>query len=108
MGLVYSDRRCPFVVETKETIWVEVAYARPDSQALLKIQVRPGSTIETAIRASGILDRYPEIALTDERVGIFGKPLRLTDPVKGGDRIEIYRPLRIDPMAARRVRAQKR
>ena len=96
------------MVETKETIWVEVAYARPDSQALLKIQVRPGSTIEAAIRASGILDRYPEIALADERVGIFGKPLRLTDAVKDGDRIEIYRPLNIVPMAARRIRAQKR
>ena len=96
------------MVETKETIWVEVAYALPDCQTLLKIQVRAGSTLETAIRASGILDRYPEIALTDERVGIFGKPLRLTDPVKDGDRIEIYRPLNIDPMAARRIRAQKR
>lgn len=96
------------MVEIKETIWVEVAYARPDSQALLKIQVRPGTTLETAIKASGILDRYPEIVLADDRVGIFGKPLRLTDPVKDGDRIEIYRPLNIDPMAARRIRAQKR
>ena len=95
------------MVETKENIWVEVAYALPDCQTLLKIQVRPGSTIETAIRASGILDRYPEIALADDRVGIFGKPLRLTHPVKAGDRIEIYRALNIDPMAARRIRAQK-
>ena len=96
------------MAEIKETIWVEVAYARPDSQFLLKIQVPPGSNIETAIKASGILDRYPEIALTDGRVGIFGKPHGLTDPVKAGDRIEIYRPLNIDPMAARRIRAQKR
>ena len=96
------------MVETKETIWVEVAYARPDSQALLKIQVRQGTTLETAIKASGILERYPEIVLADDRVGIFGKPLRLTDPVKAGDRIEIYRTLNIDPMAARRIRAQKR
>ena len=94
--------------ETKENIWVEVAYARPDSQTLLKIQVRSGSTIETAIRASGILERYPEIAVADDRVGIFGKPLRLTDPIKAGDRIEIYRPLFTDPMVARRIRAQKR
>ena len=96
------------MVETEETIWVEVAYALPDCQTLLKIQVRPGTTLEAAIKASGILDRYPEIVLADDRVGIFGKPLRLTDPVKDGDRIEIYRSLNIDPMAARRIRAQKR
>lgn len=107
MGLAYSDRGCEPVVEA-ESIWVEVAYARSDSQALLKVHVPPGSTIETAIKASGILDRYPEIALADDRVGIFGKLHGLTDPVKAGDRIEIYRTLNIDPMAARRIRAQKR
>ena len=101
-----TDTKAP--VEGEATTRVEVAYARPDSQTLLETRVRPDSTIATAIAASGILDRHPEIVLTDENVGIFGKPASLRHPVKEGDRIEIYRPLLMDPLAARRARAQKR
>lgn len=101
-----TDTKAP--VEGEATIRVEVAYARPDIQTLLEIRVRPDSTIATAITTSGILDRHPEIILTDENVGIFGKPASLRHPVKEGDRIEIYRPLLMDPLAARRARAQKR
>ena len=95
-------------VEGEATIRVEIAYARPDIQTLLEIRVRPDSTIATAITTSGILDRHPEIILTDENVGIFGRCANLRHPVKEGDRIEIYRPLLMDPLAARRARAQKR
>ena len=101
-----TDTKAP--VEGEATIRVEVAYARPGIQTLLEIRVRPDSTIANAIASSGILDRHPEIVLTDENVGIFGKPASLRHPVKQGDRIEIYRPLLMDPLAARRARAQKR
>jgi len=101
-----NDTKAP--IEGEATIRVEVAYARPDSQSLLVIRVRPDSTIATAITTSGILERHPEIVLTDDNVGIFGRPGSLGHPIKEGDRIEIYRSLLINPLAARRARAQKR
>ena len=50
---------------------------------------------------------YPEINLNENKVGIFSKQRELQDVVQAGDRIEIYRPLLIDPKAARRLRAKK-
>lgn len=88
-------------------IRVEVAYARPDTQRILGVEVEAGCTIETAIRNSGILDLFPEIDLATQAVGIFSKARRLSDLVNAGDRIEIYRPLVIDPKEARRARERK-
>ena len=56
---------------------VEVAYALPDEQTLLKIQVDENTTVEEAIQTSGILNKYPEIDLKKNKVGIFGKATRL-------------------------------
>lgn len=84
---------------------VEVAFAREDVQRIVQVSVTPGSTIETAIDRSGILDIFPEIDLNKMKVGVFSKLKKLTDEVKEGDRIEIYRALLIDPMEARRARA---
>lgn len=89
-----------------ETWRVEVAYAIPLRQEVIEIPVHPGTTIEQAIRASGMLERFPEIDLSQHRVGIFGEVARLHDPVHDGDRIEIYRPLSADPKEARRRRAK--
>ena len=90
-----------------ELIKVEVAYALPDKQYLLTVLVAPGSTIAAAIECSGILTTVPAIDLTKQKVGVFSKPRLLTDKVEGGDRIEIYRPLIVDPKEARRVKAKK-
>ncbi len=86
---------------------VEVAYARPNQQWIVQVQVEEGCTIHTAIVCSGILQQCPEIDLTKQKVGIFSKPHQLTDKVNEGDRIEIYRPLVIDPKEARRAKAKK-
>ena len=91
-----------------ETITIEVAYARKDQQRILSVVVSAGSTIEVAIRRSGILDLFPEIDLTKQNVGIFSKQKLLSDEVKAGDRIEIYRPLTTDPKEARRKKALRR
>lgn len=88
-----------------ERIEVEVAYARPDEQVILALQVPAGSTIEAAIRRSGVLDRFPEIDLTANKVGVFGKVGRLDQELFDGDRVEIYRPLIADPKEARKQRA---
>jgi putative ubiquitin-RnfH superfamily antitoxin RatB of RatAB toxin-antitoxin module len=66
------------------------------------------ATVEATIRESGILARFPEIDLTSASVGIFGKPCAMNQPVRPGDRIEIYRPLIVEPRAARRERVQRR
>lgn len=92
-----------------ETGWrVEVAYAAPSRQEVIELAVRPGASIEQVIRESGLLERFPEIDLARSRVGIFGEIAGLRDPVRDGDRVEIYRPLLADPKEARRRRAERR
>jgi len=89
-------------------IKVEVAYAKPNHQCLVSVEVKQGSTIKDAIIASQILNIFPEIDLAKQKVGIFSKPRQLSDLIHQGDRIEIYRPLTIDPKEARRAKALKK
>lgn len=88
-----------------EKISVEVAYGLADKQKLLSLQVDKGSTVQDAIEKSGILDEFPEIDLHKNKVGIFGKLTRLSQPVREKDRVEIYRPLIADPKEVRKKRA---
>ncbi len=90
-----------------ERITVEVAYAKPERQSLLTLAVAPHSTVEQVIHASGILQQFTEIDLTEQKVGIWSRPVKLQDEVQPGDRIEIYRPLIADPKDLRRRRAEK-
>ncbi|HEY8555050.1 MAG TPA: RnfH family protein [Burkholderiales bacterium] len=89
-----------------EQVTVEVAYATPEEQAVVKVVLRAGATVAQAIAASGLLVRFPEIDLARQAVGIYGTPVRLSEPVADGDRVEIYRPLRADPKEMRRRRAR--
>ncbi|KFC79028.1 RnfH family protein [Buttiauxella agrestis] len=88
-------------------IKVEVVYALPEKQYLLKVRLAYGSTVEQAIAASGILELRTDIDLTKNKVGIFSRPVKLTDTLNDGDRVEIYRPLIADPKELRRQRAEK-
>lgn len=88
-------------------IKVEVVYALPEKQYLLKVRLGQGSTVEQAIIASGILELRTDIDLSKNKVGIFSRPVKLTDTVSEGDRVEIYRPLIADPKELRRQRAEK-
>ncbi len=88
-----------------EMLRVEVAYALPNLQILLSIQVRPGATVRDAIQQSGILDSHPEIDLSSSKVGVFGKLTGLDAVLREGDRVEIYRPLIADPKEVRKLRA---
>lgn len=88
-------------------IKVEVAYATPMQQYILGVEVKSHSTIAEVIAQSGILTLFKEIDLAQIKVGIFSQPRALEDQVKAGDRIEIYRPLSIDPKDARRLKAKK-
>lgn len=87
---------------------VEVAYAKPEQQVIVTLKMPEGTTVEQAILASGLLSRFPEIDGADLKAGIFGSVCRLDQPLRIGDRVEIYRPLIHDPKEARRQRAAKR
>ncbi len=88
-------------------IAVEVAYATPDQQLLIPVSLAANSTVEQAIEASGILREFPEIDLSQQKVGIFGQVCGLDKSLSAEDRVEIYRPLKQNPMDARRGRMQK-
>ena len=84
---------------------VEVAYAKPDEQVILEVPFQPGMTVQEAIEHSKIQERFPEIDLDVNKVGVFGKAVKLDAVLSPGDRVEIYRPLIADPKEARRKRA---
>jgi putative ubiquitin-RnfH superfamily antitoxin RatB of RatAB toxin-antitoxin module len=86
---------------------LEVIYAKPEEQVIIAITMPEEATVEAAIKASGLLQRFPEIAKSELKAGIFGVVCKLDQLVKEGDRIEIYRPLLHDPKEARRQRALK-
>ena len=90
-----------------ETINVEVAYALPTEQLILSINVNLGTTAGDAVTQSGMLDKFPDIDLEKNKVGIFGKAVKRDAILKAGDRVEIYRPLIADPKEVRRQRAKE-
>ena len=92
---------------TAELLEVEVAYATPEQQYLLSVSVPMGSTVEQAIQQSGICERCPEIDLTAQSVGIFSQLATLQTVLNNADRVEIYRPLLVDPKLQRKERAQR-
>lgn len=89
------------------TIAVQVVYALPDKQYLYKLSVPIGSTVLDVIKLSPILKVRSEIELDNLKVGVYSRIVKLTDIVKDGDRVEIYRPLVADPKELRRKRAKQ-
>ena len=81
---------------------VGVCYAEADRQVWMRLEVPENTVVEEAIRRSGILECFPEIDLTKQKVGIFGKLVKLDSPVSDGDRIEIYRPAPLTENVKRR------
>jgi len=93
---------------------VEVVYASPDRQRLISLRVPLGATAIEAVQLSGILQEFPEIDLAQVSFGIFsklldgrGNPTAAEYVLQPRDRVEIYRPLLIDPMQARLRRAAR-
>ena len=90
-----------------ETIEIEVVYALPHEQNLIRLQLPAGTTVEAAIRQSGLLEKHPEIDLAKNKLGIFGKLTKPDAVLRDKDRVEIYRPLIADPKEIRRQRAEE-
>lgn len=76
---------------------IGVAYTEPGQQIWLSLEVPEGSTVLAAIERSGILARCPQVDLKKNKVGVFGKLTKLTASLNEGDRVEIYRPITVDP-----------
>lgn len=91
--------------DASDKITVEVAYALPEAQYILSLQVKPGTTALEAIALSGILQTLPEISAYPGGIGVFGKLVSGDYILQPRDRVEIYRPLLADPKQARRQRA---
>lgn len=90
----------------KSLIEVSVVYARSEAEIkVVSLELPSGSTVEQAIDRSGVLVSFPDINLAVNKVGIFSKLVSLDKVLNQNDRVEIYRPLKIDPKAARRDRA---
>ncbi len=89
----------------KEPIEVEVAYATPEEQMIIKIAGEKGMDIKSAILQSKISEKFPEIDPDSAKVGIYGKTVKLDHILCTGDRVEIYRELIADPKAARKKKA---
>jgi len=87
---------------------VEVVYALPEGADATRVSLRASATLREAIAASGVLDRHAEIDLERQACGVFGRRRPLDATLADGDRVEIYRPLALDPKEARRRRARRR
>ena len=91
-----------------DNIEVEIAYALPVLQVLRKIKVPIGTTLEQAVQISGVMNLFPEIDLNKNRLGIFSQFAKRETILQSCDRVEIYRPLSVDPKEARRLRVPKK
>jgi uncharacterized protein len=89
-------------------IAVEVVYALPSEQVVVRLLLAPGATVGEAIRQSGLLQRHPQIDAVAVCAGVFGNRVALDARLNDGDRVEIYRPLTVDPKEARRRRVALR
>ena len=87
---------------------VEVVYALREGEDAVRLELAPGATALDALRASGLLERHPEIDLARQRIGIYGRVVDAQAPLRDGDRIEVYRPLVVEPKEARRRRALRK
>lgn len=91
-----------------EAMRVTVAYAAPGIEAVVEVDVDHGATLADAVAASGLAGQVPGFDAQGLRTGVWGKLKGADTPLKAGDRVELYRPLKADPNAARQARVAKK
>ena len=89
-----------------ETVHVEVAFAMPERQELVALELEQGTTVADAIRESGLQAKFGEVDFDELQAGIWGRVVERSTSVREGDRVELYRPLERDPREARRELAR--
>ena len=85
---------------------IEVAYALPERQKIVRLSLEPGTTAREAALRSGLDTEFPGLDLQSVPIGIFGNLVTDVHALQAGDRVELYRPLCVDPREARRVRVE--
>lgn len=90
-----------------EKISIEVCYALPLRQEIVTLKLDAGATAQMAVEQSGLLAKYPEIDLEQNKLGVFAKLVKSDTVLRDKDRVEIYRPLIADPKEVRRKRAEE-
>jgi uncharacterized protein len=90
------------------SVRVEVVYALAEAQHIVRVEVGEGASARHAVERSGLLERHPEINLSRNKLGRFGKEILPDERLRDGDRVEILRPLAMGPMEARRLRARRK
>lgn len=81
---------------------IGVAYSEPGRQIWLTIEVPDDATVQDAIERSGVLRQFPHIDLEAQKVGVFGRLVKLDAALRPGDRVEIYRAITCDPQTVPR------
>jgi putative ubiquitin-RnfH superfamily antitoxin RatB of RatAB toxin-antitoxin module len=88
-----------------ELISIEVVYPLSQKQEIFSVKLPLGATVRQAIEASGILQKYAEIDIAKNKLGVYAKLSKPDAPLRDRDRVEIYRPLIADPKEVRKQRA---
>lgn len=96
-------------MDKPQTIAVEVVYATPEKQRLLRLSVPYGTSMREAAVRSGIAAQFPGLDLAEAPMGVFGKLVAKPEArvLEDGERVEIYRPLIADPKEVRKQRAAR-
>ncbi len=89
-----------------KSIAVEVVLATPERQSLIELTLPAGATVADAIDGSGIIAQFPELAAVELATGVWGRETDADTVLRDGDRVELYRPLAMDPREARRRLAE--
>jgi uncharacterized protein len=90
-----------------DLIPVSVVYAIPERQVTVELRVPPGTSVADAVASSGLTRRFAEIATRPLACAIYGRVVTLTQELRAGDRVEILRPLLVDPKEQRRQAAAR-
>lgn len=94
-------------MSSPNNVEIEVCYALAHKQEIVSLRLPEGSTVQQAVEASGLMQKYPEIDLASNKFGVFAKLSKLDAVLRDRDRVEIYRPLIADPKEVRRKRAEE-
>jgi putative ubiquitin-RnfH superfamily antitoxin RatB of RatAB toxin-antitoxin module len=92
-------------MSTPESIRIEVVYALPEQQIVVPLTVAAGTTLQQALEASQLPEKFPEIDAAKGKFGIYSKLAKPDTVLRDQDRVEIYRPLIADPKEVRKQRA---
>ena len=101
------DVRQRSTVSAEQSIAVEVVFACPDRQELVSLELSAGSTANEAVAASGLIESFADEDISSAPLAIWGRPVSAATVLKAGDRVEVLRPLEIDPRDARRELARE-